>query len=70
MSSESTSISTIPLVSASTSTRWFSYVCATIPSASARMRRFVSIVTNTVGRPPSFSRTSKAVCRIAWSIAV
>ena len=53
----------------STSTRWFSYVSATMPSASARMRRFVSIVTKMVGRPPSFSRTSKAVCRMAWSIA-
>ena len=53
----------------STSTRWFSYVSATMPSASARMRRFVSIVTKIVGRPPSFSRTSNAVCRMAWSIA-
>ena len=59
----------MPVSSRSASTRWFSYVSATMPSASARMRRFVSIVTKMVGRPPSCSRTSNAVCRIAWSIA-
>ena len=32
------------------------------------MRRFVSIVTKMVGRPPSCSRTSNAVWRIAASI--
>ena len=65
-----TSNSRAPDSTRSASARWFSYVSATIPSASARMRRFVSIVTKTVGRPPSSSRTSNAVWRMALSIAL
>lgn len=43
---------------------------ADMPSASARMRRLVSIVTKMVGRLGSASRTSSAVLRIAWSCAL